>query len=126
MRSTRAIEFGEETIDLAGVEQLVARTQVRGIARALLLAREHFMDGRRSLVEVLDAVIERVRKEGLDALDARRPGDLAQFRRLEWRLRAHPSGPLPRHRDRTSVQLPAGTGSSYLHARVVRRGSDRR
>ena len=83
VRSPRAIEFGEEAIDLAYVVQIVARTQLRGIARALLLAREHYLDGRRSLSEVLDAVLECISEEGLDVLDARRPGDLAEFRRFE-------------------------------------------
>ena len=41
------------------------------------------MDGRRTLPEILDAVIADVDRDGLDALDRRSVGDLVRFRRHE-------------------------------------------
>ncbi len=82
-RGRSTLLFGEETIDLTAVEQLVAWPQTRAIGAALLVARERHMDGRRTLAEVLEAVMADVAREGLDVLDRRLVGDLAHFRRLE-------------------------------------------
>lgn len=82
-RGLHAIQFGTETIDLAAVEQIVARAQTRAIGEALWYARERFMDGRRPLAEVLDLTMEAIERDGLDVLDRRRVGDLAAFRRFE-------------------------------------------
>jgi predicted ABC-class ATPase len=83
VRGAQSILFGENDIDLAAVEQLVSRAQVRGVAEALLLARQRFMDGTASIPELLDRVMELVEGEGLDALAGGRAGDLAGFRRFE-------------------------------------------
>jgi len=83
VHDVHTLRFGEETIDLSAVEQLIAPTQTRAVGLALWLARERFMDGRRTLAEVLDLVERALAREGLDALDPRRVGDLAAFRRFE-------------------------------------------
>jgi len=80
-RDLRRIQFGEHDIDLSALSQLVDRSQTDAIGRAILHARR-FMDGR-PLPEVLDAVMADVAREGLDALDDRQLGALAQFRRQE-------------------------------------------
>ncbi len=84
VRDVHTILLGTETLDLSGVEQLVSWPQAHAVGRALALARERFMDGERTLPEILDGVLETVEREGLDALDWRdKPGDLAWFRRFE-------------------------------------------
>jgi len=79
--ATRALEFGVDEIDLSALEQLVDASQTRAIGAAVLLARE-FMDGR-PLAAVLDAVEDTLERRGWDALDRRKVGDHARFRRLE-------------------------------------------
>jgi len=89
VRGARTVLFGEQEIDLSAVEQVVSDAQARGVARGLALARERYIDGRRTLSQVLDAVLADVggsapdASDALDALDPRRPGDLAAFRRFE-------------------------------------------
>ncbi len=83
VRDPDEILFGDETLDLTAVEQLVSWSQARAVSEALVLARRELMDGRRSLPDILDGVMARVEAEGLDVLDRRRPGDLAAFRRFE-------------------------------------------
>jgi hypothetical protein len=75
--------FGTETIALSAVTQLVSRAQTLAVGRGLLMARTRFMDGQRSLSEILNLVMEALEQEGLDALDDRRVGDLAEFRAME-------------------------------------------
>lgn len=83
VRREDAIQFGEEEIDLSGVDQLVSVAQARGVARALVLARERFMDGRRTVPEILDEVMALLESVGLDPLTPGREGDVAGFRRFE-------------------------------------------
>lgn len=83
VRGPDEVLFGTEALDLSAVEQLVGRAQTRAVAEALVLARERFMDGRRTLPEILDGVMDLVAEEGLDVLSPWRPGDLAAFRRFE-------------------------------------------
>ena len=78
-----SLVFGDQTIALSAVTQLVSRAQTLAVGRGLLLARNRFMDGRRSVSEILTLVMQVIEKEGLDALDDRSVGDLAQFRPME-------------------------------------------
>lgn len=82
-RGLRTVLFGEETIDLSAVEQLVDASQTRALSAALLYAREHYVDGKRSLREILDRVMEDIAEHGLDVLDRRQVGDHALFRPFE-------------------------------------------
>jgi predicted ABC-class ATPase len=77
------IGFGSQSIDLSSTEQIVSTAQARAIARALLYASQRLIDGRRSLPEILDEVARAVAERGLDALDSRKLGNLAGFRRFE-------------------------------------------
>ena len=83
VRATDEIRFGTEEIDLSAVEQLVESGQVRAIAAAIVYAQQHYFDGRRSLEEVLAAVMTDIQTHGLDCLDDRLTGELVTFRRLE-------------------------------------------
>ena len=77
------LRFGEESIDLSAVAQLVDAGQTRAIAEAILRGRERYIDGRRSLAGILDRLMADVAAGGLDALSSRPSGDLAGFRRFE-------------------------------------------
>ncbi len=83
VRDRGTIHFGKETIDLSAVEQIVSVAQTRTVAAALLLARDRFMDGERSIAAILDAVDAIIAAEGLDVLDDRLVGHFAAFRRFE-------------------------------------------
>ena len=78
-----SLVFGNETIALSAVAQLVSRAQTLAVGRGLLLARTRFMDGQRSVSEILNLVTEVIEKDGLDELDDRKVGDLAHFRPME-------------------------------------------
>jgi predicted ABC-class ATPase len=82
-RALRAVLFGTDEIEMSAVAQLVDEGQVRAIGQALNLARERFMNGRRSVAEVVEAVVKEVTGEGLDALDPRQNGDYVMFRPYE-------------------------------------------
>lgn len=83
-RSRAEISFGEETIDLGCVSQIVCESQTRAIGAALLWARETgVIDGDRTVAEMLDAVEEAMETQGLDGIARGRPGNLAWFRRHE-------------------------------------------
>lgn len=81
-RGVRAIEFGSETIDLSSMEQLVDESQTRAIGHALDYATR-YMDGRATVREVVERVMEDVRREGLDVIGPPNRGDLAAFRGFE-------------------------------------------
>ena len=82
------ILFGETAIDLRAVEQIVDVSQTRAIGYALHCAAERFMDGRRTVREVLDELERLFEREGLEVLDPFRrgeehPGNFARPRRYE-------------------------------------------
>ena len=87
-RDCEEIVYGTTEIDLRAVEQLFDASQTRAIAGAIHLAATRFVDGERSLGEVLEAIEAVFDEEGLDALDPfhskdRHPGALARPRRFE-------------------------------------------
>lgn len=82
-RSLRAVLFGREEIDMTAVAQLVDEGQVRAIGQALNLAREQEMDGRRTVAQVVAAVMDEIERHGLDVLDRRQSGEYVAFRAYE-------------------------------------------
>jgi predicted ABC-class ATPase len=82
-RGVKTILFGTHEIDLSAVEGLVDPSQLNAIGQGLYYARQRTMDGRRTLPEILDAVMADIDRAGLDVLDRRLVGDLAHFRRYE-------------------------------------------
>ncbi len=82
-KGTRAIVFGRHEIDLSAVEQLVHPGQLHAIGQALYYARERYMDGRRTVAEILDLVMRDIEREGLDVLDHRLMGHYVIFRPQE-------------------------------------------
>ncbi|RMG07320.1 MAG: ATPase [Cyanobacteria bacterium J055] len=82
-RDVDEIAFGTAEIDLSAVEQLVDVAQLRAIAEAMVYAKHKYADGRRSLGEILDAVMADLENRGLDAIAPFPQGNLASFRRFE-------------------------------------------
>ncbi|MCD2189209.1 ABC-ATPase domain-containing protein [Actinomycetospora soli] len=84
-RGTDTLTFGEDDVDLSAVEQVVDRSQVTGIGRAMALLGDHVLDGGITLAEALDLVDAQIAREGVDALrdGPRDPADLALPRRHE-------------------------------------------
>jgi predicted ABC-class ATPase len=82
-RGVKTILFRTSEIDLTAVEGLVDPSQLNAIGQALYYARQRYMDGSRTLPEILDAVMADIDRGGLDVLDRRPVGDLARFRRYE-------------------------------------------
>jgi predicted ABC-class ATPase len=82
-RGTRTILFGRYTIDLSSVETIVHASQVNAVGQAIYYAQSRYMDGKRTLPEILDLVMDDIERSGLDVIDQRRMGDYAMFRRLE-------------------------------------------
>jgi predicted ABC-class ATPase len=80
--STRSISFGRSTIELDAVEQLVDVSQTRAIGDTLNYAKR-YMDGRRTLAEILDCVSTDLEEKGLDIISPYPVGHYAAFRRLE-------------------------------------------
>lgn len=84
VRDVDEVVFGTEDIDLGAVEQLVDSGQLRAIAAALVYAKDYYIDGKRTLAEILDRIFADLATGGLDALDEFPRGDLAAFRRFEF------------------------------------------
>jgi hypothetical protein len=64
------------------VEQLVDIRQTRAIGDALYYATR-FMDGSKTLKQIVEAVMNAIENRGLDVLNRRPSGDYARFRGLE-------------------------------------------
>ncbi|MEL6157593.1 MAG: ABC-ATPase domain-containing protein [Cyanobacteria bacterium J06554_11] len=95
LKSSRdSLSLGDEKIDLRAIEQIAEAHQVSAIAQAMLYAQQYYFDGRRTLPDILDSVMDDIKRGGLDALRGNdtvnnasgrpfRTGDLAEFRRFE-------------------------------------------
>jgi predicted ABC-class ATPase len=86
VKDRHTIVLGRTTIDLHSVEQLVDPSQTRAIGDAIWYAATHYMDGRRTLAEILDALERDLDRQGLAILDPFRrssPPDYARPRRFE-------------------------------------------
>jgi len=82
-KGVKTILFGRHEIDLTAVEQLVHPGQLNAIGQALYYAKERYMDGRRTVAEILDLVMRDIDGKGLDVLDPRLMGNYARFRKQE-------------------------------------------
>jgi predicted ABC-class ATPase len=79
----RTLLFGTQTIDLAAIEQLMSRPQIRAIGGALSLISGLLRNHPLTVSQALDAIEQAVEADGLDTLEPRRTGGLAAFRRME-------------------------------------------
>jgi len=76
------ILFGKTLIDIGDVDQIVHMSQTRGISHAIHYA-VRYMDGKRTLKEVVDQVITDIDDNSLDILTPYITGDVARFRGFE-------------------------------------------
>ena len=76
------ILFGKTLIDLGDVDQIVHMSQTRGIGQAIHYAMQ-YMDGKRTLKEVVGRVIKDIDANSLDILTPYVTGDIARFRSFE-------------------------------------------
>ena len=81
-KGLQSIVFGTHTIDLGAVEQLVDISQTRAIGDAIYYATR-YMDGKRTVGEIVKHVLNGTVEKGLDVLGLRLAGDYAAFRGLE-------------------------------------------
>lgn len=81
-KGLQSIAFGTHKIDLGAIGQLVDKSQTRAIGDAIYYATR-YMDGRRTLKKIVDAVLRDMGEKGLDVLNPRPVGDYAMFRGLE-------------------------------------------
>jgi len=81
-RGLHTILFGVTPVDLGAVEQLADSAQTTAIGRGMVYATR-YMDGSRSLPEVIGLVCNDIRDRGLDVLAPYPRGDMAGFRGFE-------------------------------------------
>ncbi len=74
------ILYGEHTIDLSKVEQIVEMGQTRAIALLILYYARHYLSGTSSLVEGLKLAFHDIEEKGLDILSPYKVGNLAMPR----------------------------------------------
>ena len=80
---TDKIGFGEEDIDLTAVEQLVDTGQLKAIAKAIIYAKDKYMNLELTIPEILNRVEKDLDQYGLDIIAEYPQGNLAQFRSQE-------------------------------------------
>jgi predicted ABC-class ATPase len=83
VRGVDALAFGTEDIDLSALEQIVEPGQVRAIATAMVHIQQQYLDGQRSLVDILDAFAADLEAQGFDGMTRLPEGDLVICRRFE-------------------------------------------
>ena len=81
-KGMHSIAFGVTSIDLGGMEQLVHVSQTRAIGDAIWKASA-YMDGVRTLREVVGIIIDEISRQRLDVLGRYPVGDYAAFRGVE-------------------------------------------
>ncbi len=80
------ILFGDESIDLQSVEQMIDISQTRAIGAFIYYCLRHIIDGDKSLNETIDIGIKKIEEQGLDILSPfnNQPyGDFAKPRKYE-------------------------------------------
>ncbi|MEG3939760.1 ABC-ATPase domain-containing protein [Microcoleus sp. S36b_A3] len=83
VRNVDELTFGTEDVDLGAIEQIVDSGQLRAIAAAMVYAKQQYMDGKRTLSEIIDLVMADIDGRGMDILSSFPEGDFAMFRRFE-------------------------------------------
>lgn len=80
-RETLVID--REEIDLSAVEQLADPAQLRAIAATLVDLQARALNGKATVPQILDQVMQAIATQGFDHLTSYPPGDFAAFRRFE-------------------------------------------
>lgn len=76
------LNFGKEQIDLGDLEQLIELSQTKAIGFALDYAKR-YMDGRKTVCEIVEQVLQDINQGGLDIISDRKNGNFAGFRSFE-------------------------------------------
>jgi predicted ABC-class ATPase len=76
------ILFGKTHIDLSAVEQICDASQTNAIAESLVYAKK-YMDGQRTLEEILELIFDDIREAGLNVVGHSKDGNYAMFRKFE-------------------------------------------
>ena len=76
------LHFGRDRIDLNDLEQLLELSQTKAVGYAMQYAKR-YMDGEKTLKQVIDLVMADIDAEGLDILSERISGHFARFRPFE-------------------------------------------
>lgn len=83
VRDTDELRFGGEEIDLSAVEQLVDVAQLRAIGGAIARLQDDYLDGQRTLHDLIHQILTDLESQGLDLLTRYPQGDMAMFRPFE-------------------------------------------
>ncbi len=81
-KSIHTIMFGMNIIDLSSHEQLVDISQTRAVGDAIYYATK-YMDGKRSIREVINMVTKEIKEKGLDIISPLPVGNYAIFRGID-------------------------------------------
>ena len=81
-KETHRLTYGNQTIDLSDLEQLVELSQTKALGFALEYAKK-YMDGKATIREVINSVIKDIEDSGIDVISERISGHFAWFRELE-------------------------------------------
>ena len=76
------LHFGRDRIDLSDLEQLIELSQTKAVGYAMLYAKK-YMNGKRTLKQVIDLVMADLEENGLDILSKHISGHFARFRSFE-------------------------------------------
>lgn len=74
--------FGSEEVDLTSLDQMVCESQLRSISDGLVYAMK-YMDGNRTLNEIVDLIVHDLEHQGLNILGPQGIGSYAMFRKQE-------------------------------------------
>lgn len=83
VRDVDEVLFGTQAVDVSAVEQIVSQDQLRAIAAAMVYAKQQYIDGEKTLSQILDQIMNDIAVKGLDIITPFPQGDLAIFRRFE-------------------------------------------
>ncbi|MEA3372330.1 MAG: ABC-ATPase domain-containing protein [Campylobacterota bacterium] len=76
------LHLGRNRIDLSDLEQLIELSQTKAVGSSMLYAKK-YMNGERTLKQVIDLVMADLEKNGLDILSEKISGHFAKFRSFE-------------------------------------------
>jgi len=76
------LNFGDYAIDLIDLEQLIELSQTKALGYAMVHAKK-YMDGKKTLREITERVIQDINDNGMDIISDRISGHFAMFRSLE-------------------------------------------
>ncbi|MDN5332207.1 MAG: hypothetical protein PWP45_1432 [Tepidanaerobacteraceae bacterium] len=85
-RDVDTLQYGGEFIEMDYVEQLVDRSQTSAVGEIIRYAVEKYVDGKRTLKEIVEMVFADIEKYGLDIISpfyGKHPGNLAMPRPQE-------------------------------------------